>query len=518
MLHIALALMVSTSQPQQQRQDWTWIAAGLTGSAASIALFWKYIWDDEPNQPPKLFVVPPLEQDYEFEQYDEPEPEPEPEAIALVPVPTPIAPQIAPQQPSNEPQFPDIDWDAEPLPKRVEPPIQQPQNRAIDLPALARQLNLPLHLEPGEVDFGKITRLPFEERKSWLVDYLAEYKLEYLLKLLQATPIAIFGLERCGKNTFACTVAALRRVFFPMPMIACSPHRNADNPFPAFFQTVGYDEAANYRAIAAHLKGVRRWVELGDTMPVTTLWDESSSYQMKFDKADQHLLNGFTLFCMTECAKHEKFQIIMASGTTNTCLPGADGTARDRNKGMIGVFRQVKTDAFGRKSPSPRIEIEGISSDLGKQEFVFPSWMNARWVLSAFPEANRAIELPEHLAEVCKVQAGSQTVQVSSETVQLGSNVVPFRTPEPRSVQPLNPAVHETFSDSPVSGSVVQEVESIVLNLDSDEKLSAHISELRRAGLNQDQVILAIWGAKKGGNKAYQSARDEYRRLTSGKE
>ena len=88
------------------------------------------------------------------------------------------------------------------------------------------------------------------------------------------------------------------------------------------------------------------------------------------------------------------------------------------------------------------------------------------------------------------------------------------RTAEPETIQSLNLAPEELSEPVATQGSDVRtRLEPLGSGLDSDELVLNRITELRTSGLNQDQIILAIWGAKKGGNKAYLQAREEYRRL-----
>jgi hypothetical protein len=56
--------------------------------------------------------------------------------------------------------------------------------------------------------------------------------------------------------------------------------------------------------------------------------------------------------------------------------------------------------------------------------------------------------------------------------------------------------------------------ESIQFNTpESDDSKRKRIAELKLQGLNQNQIIYVIWGAKAGGNRAYREALEEYRRL-----
>jgi len=54
----------------------------------------------------------------------------------------------------------------------------------------------------------------------------------------------------------------------------------------------------------------------------------------------------------------------------------------------------------------------------------------------------------------------------------------------------------------------------IAIDTTLDADLRVRIADLKAGGLNQNQIILAIWQSKAGGNKAYQNALAEYKRLS----
>ena len=75
-------------------------------------------------------------------------------------------------------------------------------------------------------------------------------------------------------------------------------------------------------------------------------------------------------------------------------------------------------------------------------------------------------------------------------------------------VNRLNRALELDFQDSGSDSEVA-------ITNPKDDDLRDRIAELRASGLNQNQIILAIWQAKTGGNKAYKDALSKYRRLTN---
>jgi|GEM_PF-1173950 len=54
----------------------------------------------------------------------------------------------------------------------------------------------------------------------------------------------------------------------------------------------------------------------------------------------------------------------------------------------------------------------------------------------------------------------------------------------------------------------------VAVDTTQDAELRVRISELKASGLNQNQIILALWQSKAGGSKGYQNALSEYRRLS----
>lgn len=60
----------------------------------------------------------------------------------------------------------------------------------------------------------------------------------------------------------------------------------------------------------------------------------------------------------------------------------------------------------------------------------------------------------------------------------------------------------------------VTNVSPVTLKPTFDNIKRQRIKDLKAAGMNQTQIILAVWGAKKGGTKRYQQALAEYKQLT----
>lgn len=92
-------------------------------------------------------------------------------------------------------------------------------------------------------------------------------------------------------------------------------------------------------------------------------------------------------------------------------------------------------------------------------------------------------------------------------------------TREPSPVQSVNDMPSIDLDRDSSDGSEVQTIEEPLIRpldpcLKTDGLISDRISELRKAKMNQDQIILSVWGCKKGGSPRYQAAVLEYKRLT----
>lgn len=93
---------------------------------------------------------------------------------------------------------------------------------------------------------------------------------------------------------------------------------------------------------------------------------------------------------------------------------------------------------------------------------------------------------------------------------------IPLNTPEPDEVEHLNGLLNKTFSNSEPTDTNNPEP----LNLDpfSSEITPTErgsVVSLRRSGRSKEEVIFMVWGAKKGGNKAYLAAKEKLDRILS---
>jgi hypothetical protein len=182
-----------------------------------------------------------------------------------------------------------------------------------------------------------------------------------------------------------------------------------------------------------------------------------------------------------------------------------------------------------------------------KEEWFLPEWMLGElnnygdpcpvvWLLNRFPELRQGrTQPPPAPATAAPAWASMGAVQTP---VQGGSNVVQGRfsgsglesgsNHGSGSVQALNQRETGTFGALEVDGSrfmnrfepaepqpePANSPQSFTnLNLNRSDAID-RVTALKGAGLNQGQIILALWGCPKGGSKGYTEALGEYKELT----
>ncbi len=107
-------------------------------------------------------------------------------------------------------------------------------------------------------------------------------------------------------------------------------------------------------------------------------------------------------------------------------------------------------------------------------------------------------------------------------TVVQRSDVQPERSTEPLNgteldeVERLNALINKPFNDAEPTEPNTPEL----LNLDPfNEEITSQergsVVTFRRSGRSKEEIIFIVWGAKKGGNKAYIAAREKLDRILS---
>lgn len=114
-------------------------------------------------------------------------------------------------------------------------------------------------------------------------------------------------------------------------------------------------------------------------------------------------------------------------------------------------------------------------------------------------------------ADSAPIQVNSDSIQSNSDSIQSNSGETLNRA-NSGTLNWLNRCLRVPFTGRDSGG------DSDSIQPESPElaqKLRECIAELKEQGMNQNQIIFVVWGAKAGGSKAYQQALAKYRQLTS---
>lgn len=180
-------------------------------------------------------------------------------------------------------------------------------------------------------------------------------------------------------------------------------------------------------------------------------------------------------------------------------LKGIDAAWRDERVSIQALHEE---DELGNRYPTGRYLVNKGDST---QEWTVPEWMLTQlnnygqpdpvvWMIQQFPEIRIGSEPVQD-----RFRAGSGSVQPGSAGSALNHGS--------ESVQRLNQAQGAAVQDLNQNGSRFMNQQF------SAEEARFKVSELVQIGLNQTQIIQVLWGAKKGGNSAYQTAVQEYKTL-----
>ncbi|NEP56799.1 MAG: hypothetical protein F6K31_07205 [Symploca sp. SIO2G7] len=335
------------------------------------------------------------------------------------------------------------------------------------------------HGNPGTVDeitnpTDKITGSP--STKEELLKALRQ-ECPALLGLVKSHPIRCVGVQRSGKTTMAKKLALLRMVLLPdHQVIASTPHYEPTNAYPDVFQIVGIKNGKrDYPAIRTQWYGLAERVKDGTVSSITTIWDEFGLMDQVVEPED---LTKVLTSTLRETMKFGEYPVFIVHGETQAFLPGS--------KGLVKVFLSgtVRVETIGEKV----IDEDGLETIKGTGKFKvkeldgsraegkIPEWMTEEFLLNLVGFKKGSAEPAERSAP----------------------------NTEPEEVQTLNVLLDKAFSNSeprepaepfdPFSSEITAEEKGFAIGF-------------RRSAMPKDEIILKLWGTKKGGSKGYQAAK-----------
>jgi len=340
-----------------------------------------------------------------------------------------------------------------------------------------------INTQPGQDDGDQEDR-----RYDWAKD------------MLHFPAVLIYGAQGSGKTSF--TAWLLReRIKAGHTTEVWDVHRRHGQwqGLPVFGDGMDY-ETVDFR-MGAFRRGVKDGYKRIATVPNyspswhTAVCEELTNFEGRCENSA-----AFFQESLSDFRKVRKCVIYCSHGRTLLSLGGSKGTAKMRDSGLIELELEARIDPVTRELVSAqkgRLKLPNhapIAVDIAE-------WMNGNMDFSAL------------------VQSGSGTVQPpvqpGSETVQPGSTPEPLN-PGSNPVQWLNQCLEAEVQHSEPDGSKFSADGSARFspeNLNSEDALN-RINDLKEVGMNQTQILAALWRVKKGGNKAYQDAVIQYKLLT----
>ncbi|MBD2580150.1 hypothetical protein [Oscillatoria sp. FACHB-1406] len=230
----------------------------------------------------------------------------------------------------------------------------------------------------------------FEQRRAHLFQSLANSPQAWILQLLEATPVLIWGEQQSGKTELAQIIALLRMVFLFHAVEVADPHGHINEWLPCF---PVFGSEFDYDAIDARLVAYRERLKSSPhaKQPITTIWDEFTQYaeNCTCQKTKEF---DFIKSIIAESQKKDEFPIAISHGRTQTAKGGTTGTDEMFENGFIQIHLLAQRNATGRAMPSGRGFLKGLTKDAnGKPEQIaiaLPSWLRAAALYQYFPEIN----------------------------------------------------------------------------------------------------------------------------------
>jgi hypothetical protein len=207
---------------------------------------------------------------------------------------------------------------------------------------------------------------------------------------------------------------------------------------------------------------------------------------------DKELLTQFFRLGLTKSRKQEMPLTFVSHNNNQTALGGIKGLANLIDK-MLQLELQTDIDPD---------TLQPVASGKGAVKLDGSS----QWVPVTLPKLERKIT---NFGDV-------QLTVVQQSDVQPERSTEPLNASEPDEVERLNALINKPFNDSEPSGLS----EPFPLNLDPfspgiTPQERGEVVSFRRDGRSKEETIFLVWGAKKGGSKAYLAAKEKLDRILS---
>ncbi|MDY7015360.1 MAG: hypothetical protein SVX43_17540, partial [Cyanobacteriota bacterium] len=342
--------------------------------------------------------------------------------------------------------------------------------------------------EPETVPATPVRPLSFSERRQQLFDKLAGSPQAWVLQLLEATPILIWGEPRSGKSELAQFIALLRLLFVKHEVEVNDPQGHI-NCWAACFPVYGSN--FNYLAIDRRLKAYQDRLGQTPQFPIATIWEDYLHYpeHCPSQSLEPH---SFLKSIATEAHKKEEFAILV--GQSLPLAPPADaGPPIEDYFIQIRLFAQ--RSSTGRVVPSGRGFLKGLTQDRNgmpeELEISIPTWMQVRYLIETFPEI-------ENLS-----QAKTETAPAPSDSDRASQT---NRTPIDSPIDVQSPRDSKPFSQPARAESNLSQAATTSKPLSQRLQTIKQFIEFKQQGLNKEDTIFQMWRIAKNDSQQWEDA------------
>lgn len=417
------------------------------------------------------------------------------------------ASQVNPFEVPETPTFQDFDPFAIPPGQSLIEPEPQDQHRAETsqpVPVTVQvtpDIDIHNHIESIAQRNVK-TAVPAQSDRRTLAPDLSLYsdpkqRMQVLLKAMAQSGFPLgslinhpfvwcWGRSQSGKTTIAILLSMIR-----MTMGHKISYFTTDDDYPRALNWQRVEDSPEGYAIA--LDDAAQTISQaskGSLAGHGWVFDEVFAAYTQYEISIQPLLT--TVLMKGAKTKSGSIGISQADTSSAHGLKGLDAAWREERASIQAIHEE---NAQGDRYPTGRYLVARGDT---AEEWILPEWMLTE--LNQWGAPDPVVWMQKNFPELAVNRSGSTAVQDGSKPNLVNSVVQP--------VQRLNPNEIKPVQDS---GSEVQRFVNQQFNL---EEARSKVSELVQLGLNQTQIIQVLWGAKKGGSAAYQTAVAEYKILT----
>lgn len=273
-------------------------------------------------------------------------------------------------------------------PKVSKPEIKVNIGGTVSLPRRESQAqennNIDFGLFPGIVDCSD----PEKKKKLIaLVEKLFEPENDFVVPLLKASPLHIWGEQGAGKTAFCSFLILLRHLLFQLPVEIIDPHAHlnvAKGVWPLCFPVYGWKN--NFNVVNNRLSAYFARIEDANCNPTVMVFDEITNYSENCALAPRLLKS----LC-SDSRKSETYVITLGhNDTLSTMGGGIGGTNKMKENGMVFVHLLADRSVLGEHKFSGKGSIKGLAKDTNgnpmQKPIILQDWMHPNYLFNLFPE------------------------------------------------------------------------------------------------------------------------------------